>query len=73
VAAAARAAVAGRAVVPGAPAVTVGSTIAVSGAPTGSLNGSFLVCGLRHRLTPGGFTTTLLLGASGGGGLGGLL
>jgi hypothetical protein len=72
-AAAARGVVAGRAVVPGAPGVSVGATIVISGAPADPLNGTFVVSGLRHRFTPAGFTTTLLLAAAGGGGLGGLL
>lgn len=73
--AASRLALTGRLLVPGAPAVAVGSTVEVAGAPQEALNGSFLVRRVRHRYGKReGFTT--LLDVSGGGstgGLGGLL
>jgi phage protein D len=78
VAAAARLGVTGRAVVPGAPGVTVGSLVEIADAPVDALNGSFRVRALRHRyVRAGGFTTELELSGEGGGGalgaLGGLL
>lgn len=74
--AAGHASFAGRLLAPGSPAVVVGGTIEVAGAPGESLNGSFLVRGLRHRYSKRqGFTTLIFFskGAGGGGGLGGLL
>ncbi len=54
----------GRLVVPGAPAVAVGSTVAVSGAPDGALDGSYLVRSVRHRLSRAeGFVSTFDLSA----------
>ncbi len=51
-----------RLLVPGAPKATVGSTVGVAGAPDDTLNGSWLVRGLRHRLVKArGYTTLLLL------------
>ena len=64
-----------RLLVTGAPKAVVGGAVAVSGAPDDSLNGTWVVRGLRHRYTKrGGFTTLLLLSKAGGGagGLGGL-
>ena len=68
-----------RLLVAGAPKATVGSAIAVEGAPDDAFNGTYVVRGVRHRYTKrGGFTTLLLLSRTGGGGgagslLGGLL
>jgi phage protein D len=51
-----------RLLVPGAPKAAVGTTIAVASAPDDALNGSWLVCGVRHRLVKArGYTTQLLL------------
>jgi phage protein D len=51
-----------RLTVPGAPDVAVGATVEVAGAPTGALNDSFLVRGIRHRFSrAAGFTTVLTL------------
>ncbi|HEX7242830.1 MAG TPA: hypothetical protein VF263_21255, partial [Longimicrobiaceae bacterium] len=73
VAAAGRWALTGRLLVPGAPAVTVGSTVAVADAPQDALNGSFLVRRVRHRFSKReGFTTLLDVSTGGGGGLPGL-
>jgi hypothetical protein len=67
----------GRAVVPGAPAVGVGTTIAIGEAPTDELNGSFLVLRVRHTFSKrGGFRSAIefsKVGAAAGGGAGGLL
>jgi hypothetical protein len=41
----------GRIVVPGAPAVVVGSTIEIADAPNAALNGNFLVVRVRHELS----------------------
>ena len=74
--AAGRLAVTGTLLVPGAPAVTAGSTIEIAGAPQEALIGRFLVRWLRHRLDKqGGFTTRIAFSqaASGGSGAGGLL
>lgn len=78
--AAGRLAVTGTLLVPGAPAVTAGSTIEIAGAPQDALNGKFLVRWVRHRLAKReGFTTRIVFskseGAGGGllGALGGLL
>ena len=72
-----RARTGGRLLVPGAPAVVVGSTVTVADAPAGSLNGDWLVLGVRHRFDKhDGFRTVLEIAGSGGGaagGLGGLL
>jgi phage protein D len=63
-----------RLLVAGAPKATVGSAIAVEGAPDGALNGTYVVRGVRHRYAKrGGFTSLLLLTRSGGGGPGSLL
>jgi hypothetical protein len=51
----------GRLLVPGAPTAAVGSVVTVSGAPEGSLNADWLVCGVRHRLVKAGGYTTLLV------------
>jgi phage protein D len=67
-AAAARTATSGRMVVSGAATVTVNSTIAIAGAPQGSLNGTALVERVLHRYSKaGGFITVI------GFSLGGLL
>ena len=51
-----------RLLVPGAPGAAVGSTVAVASAPDGTLNGSWIVRGVRHRLVKArGYTTLLLL------------
>ncbi len=51
-----------RLLVPGAPKAVVGSTIAVASAPDDTLNGSWVVRGVRHRLVKAhGFTSLLLL------------
>ena len=51
-----------RLLVPGAPAAAVGSTVAVAGAPDDTLNGSWVVRGVRHRLVKArGYTTELLV------------
>ena len=51
-----------RLLVPGAPKAAVGSTVAVAGAPDGTLNGSWVVRGVRHRLVKSrGYTSLLLL------------
>jgi phage protein D len=73
--AAARAAATATLLVPGAPAVTAGSAVAIAGAPRAELNGTFLACGVRHRLDRRqGFTTRIELAKAGGGaGGGGLL
>lgn len=64
----------GKLLVPGSPAVAVGSTIEVVEAPDGALNGSYLVRGLRHHFSKlQGFTTLIFFSKSGdnsGGGLG---
>jgi hypothetical protein len=70
---------AGRLLVAGAPAVTVGSTIAIADAPESTLNGNCLVRWLRHSYAKHtGFTTLILFSKTGGasgllGSLGGLL
>jgi phage protein D len=52
----------GRLLVPGAPSAAVGSTIAVASAPDDTLNGSWIVRGVRHRLVKArGYTSLLLL------------
>jgi hypothetical protein len=67
----------GRAVVPGAPAVGVGSTIAIADAPSDDLNGMFLVLRVRHAFSKrAGFRSAIefsKVGAAAGGGAGGLL
>ena len=51
-----------RLLVPGAPSAAVGSTIAVASAPDATLNGSWIVRGVRHRLVKArGYTSLLLL------------
>lgn len=55
--------VTGRVVVPGAPDVTAGSTIEITGAPDAELNGVCGVRSLRHRFAKrGGFVTTIDFG-----------
>jgi len=79
--AAGRLQVTGTLLVPGAPAVTAGSTIEIAGAPQEALNGKFLVRWVRHRLAKReGFTTRIAFSKSEGaagcgllGALGGLL
>jgi phage protein D len=64
---------------PGAPAVLVGRSIAITGAPEDALNGTYWVHGIRHRFSKtAGFTTLIFFttatsGGSTGGLLGGLL
>ena len=51
-----------RLLVTGAPAATVGATVSVAGAPDDTLNGSWIVRGVRHRLVKTrGYTSLLLL------------
>jgi phage protein D len=51
-----------RLLVPGAPKAAVGSTITVADAPDSTLNGSWVVRGVRHRLVKArGYTSLLLL------------
>jgi hypothetical protein len=65
--------VTGRALVPGAPAVTVGSTIQIAAAPEPELNGPFLARELQHRFSKrGGFTTLVVFSKAGGAAPGGL-
>ena len=70
-AASAAAAVAGRVLATGNPKITVGSGVAIAGAPDGALNGDYVAEGVRHRFAGAeGFTTLVrLAGAGGGGGL----
>jgi phage protein D len=64
----------GELLVPGSPAVIVGSAVEVVDAPQDALNGLFLVRRVRHRFSKrGGFTTRISFGRAGDGGLGGLL
>lgn len=68
--------VSGRLLVPGAPAVTVGSTIEVTAAPDPAANGRFLVQRVRHDFARyQGFTTLIHFAKAGegGGGLAGVL
>ncbi len=52
----------GRLLVPGAPKAAVGTTVAVASAPDATLNGSWVVRGVRHKLVKArGYTTLLLL------------
>jgi hypothetical protein len=51
----------GRLFVPGAPAAGVGTVVTVADAPDGSLNGDWLVCGVRHRLVKSAGYTSLLI------------
>jgi prophage tail gpP-like protein len=63
-----RSRLAGRLLVPGAPAVTAGSIIEIAGAPHDSLNGSVLVERVCHRYSKkAGFTTAIAFCATGGG------
>lgn len=71
--AAGQARVGGRLLVPGAPAVIVGSAIEITGAPQEALNGLFLVRQVRHRFAKGeGFTTVIDFNKADGGAAGGL-
>jgi phage protein D len=64
----------GELLVPGSPAVVVGSAVEVVDAPQDTLNGLYLVTGVRHRFSKvRGFTTLAQLAKTDGGGLGGLL
>jgi phage protein D len=64
----------GELLVPGSPAVVVGSAIESVESPQDALNGLFLVRGVRHRFSKaGGFTTLIRFSKTGDGGLGGLL
>ena len=66
-------AVTGVLVVPGSTKVAVGRRVAVSDAPDGALNGTYLVLQVRHGFTKrGGFTTRAVVGKAGGGALGAL-
>jgi phage protein D len=65
---------AGELLVPGAPAVVVGSAVEVVDAPRDTLNGLFLVRRVRHRFSKrGGFITLIGFSGTDDGGLGGLL
>jgi phage protein D len=71
--AAGRFTIAGQLLVPGAPAVMVGSTIEIADAPQAIANGRFLVHRVRHALSKGaGFTTLIAFSKASGGGAGGL-
>jgi phage protein D len=64
----------GEVLVPGSPAVAVGSAVEIADAPQEALNGLFLARGVRHRFSKReGFTTLISLSKTGDGGLGGLL
>ena len=64
----------GELLVPGSPAVVMGSAIEISDTPQDALNGLFLVRRVRHRFSKrGGFITLISFGSAGDGGLGGLL
>jgi len=64
----------GELLVPGAPAVVVGSAVEIADAPQDALNGLFLVRQVRHRFSKrGGFTTSIYFGSAGDSGLGDLL
>jgi len=64
----------GELLVPGSPAVVVGSAVEIVDAPQETLNGLFLVRRVRHRFSKqGGFTTLICFCSTGDGGLGGLL
>jgi hypothetical protein len=71
--AAALARVSGRLLVPGAPAVVIGSAIAIASAPHEMLNGLCLVQQVRHRFAKGaGFTTLIGFHKAEGGAAAGL-
>jgi phage protein D len=62
-----------RLLVPGAAKAAVGATVAVTGTPGGTLDGTFVVRGVRHRYAKReGFTSLLLLSRTGAGTGGGL-
>jgi phage protein D len=64
----------GELLVPGSPAVVVGSAVEISDAPQDALNGLFAVRRVRHRFSKrGGFVTWLCFGSTGDSRLGGLL
>jgi phage protein D len=64
----------GELLVPGSPAVVVGSAVEISDAPQDALNGLFPVRRVRHRFSKReGFVTSIHFGSTGDGGLGGLL
>jgi len=64
----------GEFLVPGAPAVVVGSAVEIVDAPQDTLNGLFLVRRVRHRFSKReGFITLICFGSGANGGLGGLL
>jgi hypothetical protein len=69
----------GRMLVPGAPAVTVGTTVETTAVPDEALNGIHLVRGVRHHFSKSeGFTTLIEFSKTGGsasgiGAIGGLL
>jgi hypothetical protein len=72
--AAERAKLNGELLVPGSPAVVVGSAVEIVDAPQDALNGLFLVRRVGHRFSKrGGFTTLICFDSAGDGGLGGLL
>jgi phage protein D len=64
----------GELLVPGSPAVVVGSAVEISNGLQEALNGLFLVRRVRHRFSKrGGFATWVHFGSTGDGGPGGLL
>ncbi|MDQ4043678.1 MAG: contractile injection system protein, VgrG/Pvc8 family [Actinomycetota bacterium] len=64
----------GELLVPGSPAVVVGSVVEIVDAPQDALNGLYLVTGVRHRFSKAkGFTSLARLAKTDGGGLGRLL
>ena len=64
----------GKILVPGAPAVVVGSAVEIADVPQEALNGLGLVHRVRHRLSKRlGFTTFIVFSKTSDGGLGGLL
>jgi hypothetical protein len=68
-AAAAQLTLCGRLVVPGAPAVGVGTTVSVKGGPQQRMDGDYLVRGVQHQFSRGGgFTTVLLIAQAAGAG-----
>jgi hypothetical protein len=64
----------GELLVPGSPAVVVGSAVEISDTPQDALNGLFPVRRVRHRFSKReGFVTSIHFGSTGDGSLGGLL
>ena len=64
----------GSLLVPGAPLVAVGTTVAIAGAPQDALNGNCLVRKVRHQFAKRtGFTTLIVFSKASESGLGGLI